>query len=1536
MSKSFRRLVSCMVIITMMMSVGTNVLTANVYAEGTSINATNAITSGSEYIITSKLSNKAMEVSNGGQNNGDLIQQWDYVNVSHQQWVLEEVDNGYYKIINKESNRVVDVKDVATHNGATIHQWEYVGGDSQKWSIQQDGEGYYTIKSKHTGKVLDIAGISLNNGAKLQLWDDVNGDNQKWALTKISNNEEVSDFISGHTYKIISKQSNKSIEVSGAALHNGALVGQWDYGDADHQQWILEKVEGNYYKILSKKSNKVLDVKDVASHNGAAIHQWDYVGGNNQLWSFEKDQEGFYTIKSKHSGKVVDIQGVSAENGASLQLWDNVNGDNQKWVITEVIADENPNIVSGHSYKIISKHSNKAIEVSGGATHNGGVIGQWDYVDVDHQQWIFEKVEGEYYKIVAEHSGKVIDVKDLATNDGAIIHQWEFVGESNQLWSFEQDQEGYYKIKSKQSGKVLDIQGISTANGAKLQLWQDVNGDNQKWSIVDITDNTEESHDIDLSVSKASVGVDLAWTSSISEDNQYSIERKIDDSGFITIATNVSENSYTDLDIQKPGAYTYKVVQTLDSNITESNQTSIFIGGLAVENGDKDSDYDGLSDELEVIIGSDPLNMDTDGDGLFDGYEYYISLTSPIKQDTDDNGILDVNEDYDGDGLTTMDEKNSNTNPLDYDTDSDGLNDGDELNVYHTNTLIKDTDQDGMLDGDEIAYGTDPLNADTNGNGIKDGDEKYTSEATISDSSNSTVTPSVQLELLPEQFGTLSVVENDSGLFPNTMPGYLGNAYNFGVDGTFDSAIISFEFDASLLSDPEFYPAIYYYDEENQELVELPDQTINNGVVSVNVNHFSTYVLLNKTAFDKVWKDDIKQPNDGNVVKPMDMVLLIDVSYSMTWNDAQWLRKDVSRGFVEKLGENDRTGLITFRNIAEIKSSLTNNKSTLTSAINSMVNDSGNSSYSGTNGSAGIYSAINMLTSQNRDSNKSIIFLTDGEDTKVSYSYNELIASAQQNNITIYTIGLGSSIDSQLLNRIATSTGGKYYHATVAGDLKDIFEDATDETIDFSLDTDNDGIPDYYEKKSLEEKLLLFNGKSVQLDYQNPDTDGDGLKDGEEIKVTVNYRGQVQGMMISHPNLKDSDGDGYMDNVDLRPLFKFIVPTVLLHGRGDNTENTFGLQNVIRGKIEDAWFDTKPMNSNYGSSRSEKDQENDDYVYTSVNAQRILRVLKHTDYGPGGSAKLTPKYLGRELVDRGYKENGNLFTFNYANQDMVGLNANRLQSYLNNLAAEMTNLYNQKNYNDFNPLLFYPTDAAAKSGSYKVNLIGHSMGGLVSRYYIENLGQSNRVNSLITIDTPHWGSGLAEVSEGVLGSVTGMFIPCDVDLDPDGKIFGYSGYEAKESKKYNDKGNYAVMNQTSELTRVKGATKYYFIAGYDDFAPQHLPSGLQDRDVYFDVSLSSTSFASFRDSIANGFYNVYSQYRDSIIFDFTRVGGDNVVNNHSQFGIKFDSSGNKVVPSNGAWMNIDTHWGHNAAKHFHGQNQRRVPTVNKVYDYLAK
>ncbi len=123
--------------------------------------------------------------------------------------------------------------------------------------------------------------------------------------------------------------------------------------------------------------------------------------------------------------------------------------------------------------------------------------------------------------------------------------------------------------------------------------------------------------------------------------------------------------------------------------------TATALAMTAIAEGD--DDQDGLSNNQEIGLGTDPNNPDTDGDGLSDGVEVNQFGTQPNNQDSDGDTLLD------GEEVNMW-----NTSPINADTDGDGLNDGIEI-LGGSNPLMIDTDGDGLSDSEDPA----PLHTST-------------------------------------------------------------------------------------------------------------------------------------------------------------------------------------------------------------------------------------------------------------------------------------------------------------------------------------------------------------------------------------------------------------------------------------------------------------------------------------------------------------------------------------------------------------------------------------------------------------------------------------------------------------------------------------------------------------------------------------------------------------------------------------------------------------------------------------------------------
>ncbi len=185
----------------------------------------------------------------------------------------------------------------------------------------------------------------------------------------------------------------------------------------------------------------------------------------------------------------------------------------------------------------------------------------------------------------------------------------------------------------------------------------------------------------------------------------------------VTIATQTSNEQATTPPLTLPATL------AIDTNTSPNS--------INANNSDKDGD--GISDKDELRLKTDINNKDSDNDGIADNIEIGKNLQQPL--DTDNDRIIDaLDDDDDNDGLTTQIEVKVGTSPLLVDTDNDGISDlkelgGNALKPLDTdsdgiiNALDSDDDADGIDTEAELLLGINPLLADSDSDGISDVDE---------------------------------------------------------------------------------------------------------------------------------------------------------------------------------------------------------------------------------------------------------------------------------------------------------------------------------------------------------------------------------------------------------------------------------------------------------------------------------------------------------------------------------------------------------------------------------------------------------------------------------------------------------------------------------------------------------------------------------------------------------------------------------------------------------------------------------------------
>jgi alpha-L-fucosidase 2 len=135
----------------------------------------------------------------------------------------------------------------------------------------------------------------------------------------------------------------------------------------------------------------------------------------------------------------------------------------------------------GVYYRLVTAHSGKNADISGGSTSAGALLQQWSATGGLNQQFDFLDSGDGYYRIRARHSGLVL--QPASSSSGADITQQPDTSAAGQLWRVVGHGGGAVSLVNRQSGLAMDVWQAATTDGAHISLWTLTGDPNQRFQL---------------------------------------------------------------------------------------------------------------------------------------------------------------------------------------------------------------------------------------------------------------------------------------------------------------------------------------------------------------------------------------------------------------------------------------------------------------------------------------------------------------------------------------------------------------------------------------------------------------------------------------------------------------------------------------------------------------------------------------------------------------------------------------------------------------------------------------------------------------------------------------------------------------------------------------------------------------------------------------------------------------------------------------------------------------------------------------------
>ena len=225
--------------------------------------------------------------------------------------------DGTYIIKSLEDGKYLDVSDGGNKNGQNVGFSDYTGENNQRWYIKNGSSGKILIPKNATESCLDISNNGSAVGTNAQIWAQAGVAAQEFSIytqSKIPNfinfgDDFYANIIKASTWSTLVNK-NPNLEVGGDGEAEGSDI------------WHFRRMKDGTYTIQSLFDGKYLDVEKFSDQKGANVYCYDYTGDSNQRWYLTLGKNGKVLIPKNATGLCLDVSNDGSDAGTNAQLWE--------------------------------------------------------------------------------------------------------------------------------------------------------------------------------------------------------------------------------------------------------------------------------------------------------------------------------------------------------------------------------------------------------------------------------------------------------------------------------------------------------------------------------------------------------------------------------------------------------------------------------------------------------------------------------------------------------------------------------------------------------------------------------------------------------------------------------------------------------------------------------------------------------------------------------------------------------------------------------------------------------------------------------------------------------------------------------------------------------------------------------------------------------------------------------------------------------------------------------------------------------------